>query len=162
LEEGEAGLEGITALGVPRLEEGGHIQTTGGALRAAGAAADLAGDDERAQAAFGQVGGGLNLRDAHELEERAAMAQEALGQGLAGMAFPRGVAAPEGAGAILHLAIGALPLRRGEVQGQALLPALIQGAQRPRPRADLLIGRVGLFEGVRRQSFCAGVTLDAA
>ncbi len=79
MEEGEAGLKGILALGVPGLEEGGQIQTDVGALRAARATADFAGDDERAQAAFGQVVGGLNLGDAHELEELAAMAQETLG-----------------------------------------------------------------------------------
>ncbi len=79
LEEGETGVEGILTLGVPGLEEGGQIQAAGGSLRAARAAADLAGDDERAQAAFGQVVGGLDLGDAHELEELAAMAEETLG-----------------------------------------------------------------------------------
>src|SRR5579884_2744830 len=68
-EESLAFLEGVEAPRPPGAEEGGYGQQRRAAGRRAGAAADLAGHDEGAQAALGGVVGGGDRRVGHEDEE---------------------------------------------------------------------------------------------
>ena len=90
-----AGGEWVAALGGPGGEEGGEGHADAGAFGGAGAAADLAGDDQRAQAALGEVVVGRHRRVGDEgeqlvEEEVDAAAEGGLGRGAVG--GPEGLA----------------------------------------------------------------------
>src|SRR5690348_12864439 len=92
-------VERIEPARLPGAEEAGEGQARPAAGRAARAAADLAGDDERAQRPgglrLGEVVVGAAARGADELEELAVVAQEPVRQRAAGMGGPGGAAPPE-------------------------------------------------------------------
>jgi hypothetical protein len=78
-------VEGVEATGLPGAEESGQRHAGGRALGRARAPTDLAGDDQWPQHALGGIVIGAEPRHAHELEQLALMAQQAVTQGVAGM-----------------------------------------------------------------------------
>ena len=78
-------MEGIEATGVPGGEEGAQPHMGGRARRAACTPTDLAPDHQRPQQALGAVVVSVKARHPDELEQLALVAQQAPGQGPAGM-----------------------------------------------------------------------------
>ena len=94
MEQGEALLEGVEAARVPSLEQAVEAQAGAAPLGAARVAANLARDGARADGALGQVVGG-QTGHAHELEGLALVAEQAVAEGMAGVALVGQAGGPE-------------------------------------------------------------------
>ena len=149
-EEVAALVEGIEAAGLPGGEEAGECHAGVTAPGAAGAAADLAGDDEGAQAPLGQIVVRMDAGGADELEELAVEAQQAVGQGVTGMGRVVGILQPELAGPLLVVRKEALALRASQWgaagMAQDRLGTVVERPHRCAPGGDRGVVRIVLPE----------------
>ncbi len=150
-EQPEAFVEGVEAARLPGLEQAGQGHTRLGALGAAQAATDLADHHQRANASLRQVVVRTQACDQHELEQLVFVAQQALGQRLAGVLFGTGKFQAQSVGPrcqrdILLLARVQCGLR---VLTQLTLGIVIQRPYIRCPRQHRGISRVGLLQRVQ-------------